>query len=250
MNMDITDNLNSNNIKNLKSVRLFMKLASLFSGGKDSVYSSYLAKKQGHEIACLITILSENKASYMFHTPSIFATKHQAEVMNLPLIVHKTEGKKEEELKDLEHAIRKAIKKYQIEGIVTGAIHSVYQASRIQNICDSLNIKCINPLWQKEEIEYLNELIDNGFKVIITGVFAYPLNSKWLGRVIDKKFIEEVKVLREKYKIHPAGEGGEFETFVLDCPLFKKPLEIKSHKDFKEGENSWRREIEIKKGEN
>jgi ABC transporter with metal-binding/Fe-S-binding domain ATP-binding protein len=223
-----------------------MKLATLFSGGKDSVYSSYLAKKQGHEIACLITIYSENKESYMFHTPSIEKTRYQAESMNLPLMIHKTRGEKEEELKDLEDAIKKAIKKYKIEGIVTGAIRSVYQASRIQKICDKLKIKCVNPLWQKEEIEYLNELLENNFKVMIIGVFAYPLNQSWLGRIIDKKFIEEVKELNERYKIHPAGEGGEFETFVLDCPLFKKPLEIKSYKDFKEGENSWRREIEIK----
>jgi diphthine-ammonia ligase len=223
-----------------------MKLATLFSGGKDSVYSSYLAKKQGHELACLITIYSENKESYMFHTPSIEKTRHQAESMNLPIIIHKTKGEKEEELKDLEEAIKKAIKKYKIEGIVTGAIRSVYQASRIQKICDNHKIKCINPLWQKEEMSYLNELLENKFKIIIIGVFAYPLDQSWLGRIIDKKFIEEVKELNEKYKIHPAGEGGEFETFVLNCPLFKKPLIIKSHNDFKEGENSWRREIEIK----
>ena len=222
-----------------------MKLGVLFSGGKDSVYSSYLAKKQGHELVCLITIHSKNKESYMFHTPSIEKTTHQADSIGLPLIVQKTKGKKEEELKDLEDAIKKAIKKYKIEGIVTGAIRSVYQASRIQKICDDLGIKCVNPLWQKEEIEYLHELLKNKFKIVVIGVFAYPLTNKWLGRIIDEKFIEEVKILNEKYKIHPAGEGGEFETFVLDCPLFKKPLEIKSYKDLKEGENSWRREIEI-----
>ncbi len=223
-----------------------MKLASLFSGGKDSVYSAYLSKRQGHELVCLITLLSANKESYMFHTPSISKTKNQAKSINIPLIIHKTEGKKEEELKDLENAIKKAIKKYKIEGIVTGALHSEYQASRIQKICDNLKIKCINPLWHKDEISYLKELLKNKFKIIIIGVFAYPLNQSWLGRTIDEKFIEEVKILKEKYKIHPAGEGGEFETFVLDCPLFKKPLEVKSFKDFKEGENSWRREIEIK----
>jgi diphthine-ammonia ligase len=223
-----------------------MKLASLFSGGKDSVYSAYLAKKQGHDLVCLITIHSKNKESYMFHTPSIKKTTFQADSIGLPLIVHKTEGKKEEELKDLEDAIKKAIKKYKIEGIVTGAIRSVYQASRIQKICDNLKIKCINPLWEKDEINYLNELLKENFKVMIIGVFAYPLNQKWLGRIIDENFIKEVKILNEKYKIHPAGEGGEFETFVLDCPLFKKALEIKKYEDFKEGENSFRREIEIK----
>jgi len=223
-----------------------MKLASLFSGGKDSVFSAYIANKQGHEIVCLITILSKNKESYMFHTPSIYKTKHQAKAMNIPLMISKTKGIKEDELKDLEKAIKKAIKKYKIEGIVTGALHSVYQASRIQSICDNLNIKCINPLWHKEEIGYLNELLKNNFDIIITGVFAYPLNQSWLGRTIDSNFINEVKILKDKYKIHPAGEGGEFETFVLNCPLFKKPLKIKGYKDFKEGENSWRREIELK----
>lgn len=223
-----------------------MKLASLFSGGKDSVYATYLAKEQGNEITCLITIHSQNKESYMFHTPSIEKTNSQAKSMNIPLITQKTKGKKEEELKDLENAIKKAIKKYKIQGIITGALHSEYQASRIQKICDNLNIKCINPLWHKEEIPYLNELLKNKFKIVIIGVFAYPLNKSWLGRIIDEKFIEEVRTLKEKYKIHPAGEGGEFETFVLDCPLFKKPLKVKSYKDLKEGENSWRREIEIK----
>jgi len=222
-----------------------MKLASLFSGGKDSVYSSYIVQKEGHSIECLITILSKNKESYMFHTPSIEMTTFQANSMNIPLLIHKTKGVKEEELKDLENAIKKAIKKYKIEGIVTGAIKSVYQASRIQDICNKLNIKCINPIWHIDEITYLNDLIKDKFKVIITGVYAYPLNESWLGREVNEQFIKDVTKLNEKYKIHPAGEGGEFESFVLDCPLFRKPLNIGDYKDFKEGENSYRREIEI-----
>ena len=222
------------------------KCAILFSGGKDSVYSAYLAKKQGYELICLISVFSKNKESYMFHTPSIEKTKQQAKAMEIPLIIQKTKGKKEEELKDLEEVIKKVKEKFKINTIVTGAIASVYQASRIQKICDKLNLECFNPLWKKPELKYLNELIKNKFKVIIIGVFAYPLDKSWLGREINKKFIEEVKELNKKYKIHVAGEGGEFETFVLDCPLFKKPLKLKSFKDFKEGENSWRREIEIK----
>jgi ABC transporter with metal-binding/Fe-S-binding domain ATP-binding protein len=223
-----------------------MKCAVLFSGGKDSVYSAYLAKQKGHELSCLISIFSENKESYMFHTPSIERVKEQTKVMDIPLLIEKTQGKKEEELKDLEKAIKIAIKKYKIQVVVTGAIESVYQASRIQKICDKLKIECFNPLWQMDEINYLNELVKNKFKVIITGVFAYPLNQTWLGREIDNKFINEVKELNKKFQIHPAGEGGEFESFVLDCPLFKKPLKITSFRDFKEGENSWRREINLK----
>jgi len=220
-----------------------MKLGVLFSGGKDSTFAAYLAKQKGNELVCLITLQSENPDSYMFHTPSIAKTAKQAEVMNLPLLVQKTKGEKEIELRDLEKAIKKAKEKYQIEGIVTGAVESVYQASRIQKICDKLNLECFNPLWQKNQIELLNDLIKNKFEVIITGVAAYPLDKNWIGRKIDKKFIKEIWVLNKRYKINPAGEGGEFETFVLNCPLFKKSLKITDKKISGEG-NSWRMDIQ------
>ena len=128
-----------------------LKIGVLFSGGKDSTYAAWLAKKQGHELACLITLYSENPDSYMFHTPSIRKTKQQARIMNLPIIIQKTKGKKELELRDLEKAIKSAVKEHKIQGIVTGALHSVYQASRIQKICDKLGLECFNPLWQKDE---------------------------------------------------------------------------------------------------
>ncbi len=221
-----------------------MKLGVLFSGGKDSTMAAYLAKKEGHDIACLITIHSENPDSYMFHTASIRKTEKQAEVMGIPLMVATTKGIKEEELNDLENAIKDAVKKYKINGVVTGALHSQYQASRIQKICDNLGISCINPLWHKDEFKYLKEIINSKFKVIIIGVSAYPLNASWLGRVVDEKFVEDVTKLNEKYKIHAAGEGGEFESFVLECPLFKRPLKVLGA-DFTGENNSWRMEIEV-----
>jgi asparagine synthase (glutamine-hydrolysing) len=221
-----------------------MRLGVLFSGGKDSCYAVYRAKQKGHEIVCLISIFSKNTDSYMFHTPSIKKVESQAKVMDIPLLIHKTKGIKEKELKDLEDAIKTAIKGHKIEGIVTGALYSEYQASRIQKICNKLNLKCMNPLWHINEIDYLKELIENKFKVIITGVAAYPLEESWIGRVIDEKFISDVKKLFQKYKIHPAGEGGEFETFVLNCPLFSRELKIKDKK-ISGKDNSWRMEIEI-----
>lgn len=221
-----------------------MRLGVLFSGGKDSIYSAELAKEFGYELSCLISIVSDNKDSFMFHTPLIEKTKKQAEVMNVPLIVQKTKGNKEDELDDLEEVIRKAKDKFGIEGVVTGAIQSVYQSTRIQKICDKLDLECFNPLWQKDEFEYLEELIENRFEVIVTSVAAFPLDEKWLGRKIDKKFIEEMKGLNKKYKIHVAGEGGEFESFVLNCPLFSKGLKVRNKKISGE-KNSWRMEVEV-----
>ena len=222
-----------------------MKLGILSSGGKDSTYSAWLAKEYDYELTCLISIFSENQESYMFHTPSIKQVKKQAEGMEIPLIIQKTEGNKEEELKDLEKAIEKAKQKYKIEGIVTGAIRSIYQSLRIQKICNKLNLECFNPIWQKNEEEYLAELIQNKFKVILTGVFAYPLNESWLGKEINREFINELKKINQTYKINIAGEGGEYETFVLNCPLFKKELKIINKRIFSTGENSCKMELEV-----
>lgn len=222
-----------------------MKLGVLFSGGKDSTYAAWLAKKQGHDISCLITIQSENPDSYMFHTPSISKTMKQAESMGIPLILERTKGKKEDELKDLENAIKKAKTKYKIEGIITGAVESVYQASRIQKICTKLGMECFNPLWQKNQLELLQDLLKERFRVVVTGVAAYPLNGSWLGREINDSFIADIKKLNEKYDINPAGEGGEFETFVLECPLFRVPLRVAGANFTGEG-NSWKMELELR----
>ncbi len=210
-----------------------MKVGVLFSGGKDSTYATYLATKE-HEVACLISIFSKNKESYMFHTANIELVKQQAKLMNIPIIIKKTEGKKESELIDLENTIKDAIKKYKIQGIVTGAVASVYQSSRVQNICNKLNIKCINFLWQKNTEEYWNNLLKNKFEIIITSVSAEGLNEEWLGKKIDYNSLEKLKNLSKKFNFNIAFEGGEAETFVISCPLFNKKIEIiKAEKEFK-----------------
>jgi diphthine-ammonia ligase len=203
-----------------------MKCAVLFSGGKDSAYAAYRAKKSGHKISCLISIFSENPESYMFHTPSITKVKKQAEAMKTPIIVQRTRGIKEKELKDLECAIKKSVQEYKIEVVVTGAVESVYQASRVKKICDNLGLECSNPLWHKDPEEYWNELLENRFEVIIIGVSAEGMGKEWLGQKIDKKKLNKLKEIKEKYRIHLGFEGGEAETFVLDCPLFYKKLKI------------------------
>jgi len=202
-----------------------MQLGVLFSGGKDSTLALHLAAEK-EEVVCLITILSKNKESFMFHTPNIDITALQAEALGLPQITKTTEGEKEKELSDLEDAIAEAARKFQIEGIVTGAVESVYQAERVQRICNRLGLWCFNPLWKHDQKALLEELLKKQFKVIISGVFAYPLDEKWLGKQIDTQLIDRLVDLQQKYGLSPSGEGGEIETTVLDAPLFKKKIDV------------------------
>ena len=206
-----------------------MTLGILLSGGKDSVYAAYLAGKYS-KISCAITIDSQNKESYMYHTPNIERVRLQCEAMNIPLIIVKTKGEKEVELKELEEAISIAIDKYHITSVVTGAVGSQYQASRVQRICHRLGIIAENPLWQKNQRELLNELIAKDFDVRIIGVFAYPFEKNWLGKKLNYEVNKKLFSYQDKFLINPAGEGGEIETFVCDCPLFSKKVVIDEFK--------------------
>jgi diphthine-ammonia ligase len=205
-----------------------MRLGVLFSGGKDSTLALHLAAEK-EKVECLITVVSKNKESYMFHTPNIDVTVLQAEALGLPLVMVASEGQKEKELADLERAIAEAKNKFQINGVVTGAVESVYQASRVQRICNHLDIWCFNPLWKHNQKTLLETLVEKNFKVVISGVFAYPLDEKWLGKQIDAEVIARLVELRSQYGISPSGEGGEIETTVLDAPMFKKKIEVLSY---------------------
>jgi ABC transporter with metal-binding/Fe-S-binding domain ATP-binding protein len=213
-----------------------MRLGALFSGGKDSTFAIYKAIgskaakptsfQGGNEVVCLISMLSENTESYMFHTPNISLVRMQAEALGLPLVQAGTKGEKEKELKDLKRTISLAKQEFGLEGIVTGAVASQYQYERIGKICSELKLASVNPLWKREQIGLLEEMVKSGFRIVVSGVFAYPLGKEWLGRTMDGKMIRELAGLQEKYKINPSGEGGEIETTVLDCPLFHKRLKI------------------------
>jgi len=203
-----------------------MRVAVLFSGGKDSTFSAYRAIQQGREIACLIAMKSANPASYMFHVPNIDLVKLQSRAIGVPLIFKKTLGVKEEELKDLKSALTAAKKLYKIKGVVCGAIASEYQRYRVEAVCADLGLKSIAPLWHLDPERYLMELIREGFEVIMSAVASDGFDPAWLGRKLDMFTLDDLKKLRDKYGMHLGGEGGEYETLVLDGPIFKKKIVI------------------------
>ncbi len=221
-----------------------MKVGSLFSGGKDSVYAVNWALEQGHFVEVLICIVSENKESFMFHTPNINLTSFQAEAAKLPVMYTKTLGEKEKELLDLKQALLEAKTDFGLQAITTGALASSYQKKRIEKICDELNLECFSPLWKKDQTEYVRELIEKKFEVLITAVAAQGLDESWLGRKLGEKVLQELVELNKKFDLNVAGEGGEYESFVLNAPFFKKKLKIVNAKKHWKGNTGF---LEIKK---
>ncbi len=208
-----------------------MRLGVLFSGGKDSCLAIVKALNnvnvsEKREVLCLINVDSQNKESYMFHTVNAEWTQLQAEAMGLPLEKIRTKGEKEKELIDLEKGLAHLKLKYKLDAVVSGAIASNYQFERIKRICDKLGLASITPLWHEDQIEELKDIIEEGLKVILVGVSAYPLDKNFLGKEINEKFIRDIKEIYEKVKLNVTGEGGEFETFVYDMPMFRKKIII------------------------
>ncbi len=199
-----------------------MKLAALLSGGKDSLYATYIAGRT-HEIRVIVTIKSHNPESYMYHVPNVELVRLQASAMRLPLIFRYSAGVKEEELGDLKTALHDAQVNYGIEGVVSGAIGSKYQKNRIDRICEELGLVSLAPLWGRDRKELWNEMLDAGFEILITAVAAYGLTCDWLGRKMDREALEE---LGSVCHVDTAGEGGEFETLVVNCPLFNERIRI------------------------
>jgi diphthine-ammonia ligase len=199
-----------------------MRLAALVTGGKDSILALYRAQKMGHTITVLATMIPERSDSYMFHYPNIHLIDYIAKALEIPLVKAPTSGIKEKELYDL----KKLLASLDVDGVVTGAIQSTYQKQRIDRICDDLGIKSVAPLWHQDPLDLMKELIAHKFKVIIIGVYAYGLDQTWLGREIDTETLEKLVELHKKFQISLVGEGGEYESLVLDAPFFNKSIKI------------------------
>jgi diphthine-ammonia ligase len=202
------------------------RLAILFSGGKDSIFAMHTMQKQNYPICCLLTMQSQNDASYMFHTPAIEMTTLASQSLQIPQIVQQTKGEKEHELDDLRTLIAKGVEDYQIDGIVTGALYSVYQRERVEKIADELGLKVFSPLWHINQEKELRAILDAGFEVILTGVAAFGLDETWLNRKLTHADVDKLVLLEKKYKLNVAGEGGEFESLVVFGPGFNKRLKI------------------------
>jgi diphthine-ammonia ligase len=200
-----------------------MRAAVLFSGGKDSVYATYISQQQHFDVVGTITIVPSVSDSFIFHVPNVRFASTISSAMGIPNLTKEVPSE-QDELQILSHAI----KSMGVNAIITGAIASDYQMFRINFVCEKLGVRVFSPLWHKDQEMLLKEIVGAGFDVRIVGVAADGLDERWLGRAINLKTIDDLAALRRKRRINISGEGGEYETIVLDGPDFYRIMRISS----------------------
>jgi diphthine-ammonia ligase len=199
-----------------------MRLCVLFSGGKDSTYAMYLMEQQGHQVDTLVSVIPADRDSWLFHTPNLNLLPLQAMAMQKRLLRAPSRGSEEEDLQ----ALHQALSGLEVDGVVAGAIASDYQWDRLNGVCERLGLRLFSPLWRKEQGMLMRDMIEAGIEAILVTVSAEGLGSEWLGRTLDAEAVGQLELLSKSKGVNPSGEGGEYETLVLDSPLHDSRLEI------------------------
>lgn len=208
------------------------RVASLVSGGKDSIYASLLAQERGWDVTHYVTVHPEAQHPYLYHRPNLSWVELQARCAGVEHVTAKSgEGDAAEVM-----ALRDVLRGLPVDAVTSGALASEYQRTRIERVCEELGLRSYAPLWHHDPQQHLNDIIDAGIESVFVHVAANGLDKDWLGRRLDRRAIDDLARLAGPRGLNPAGEGGEYETFVVDAPQFKQRVQIE------ESEGFWRRD--------
>ncbi|XP_076442898.1 uncharacterized protein LOC143281556 [Babylonia areolata] len=217
-----------------------MKTVALISGGKDSCFNMVQCVAEGHHIVALANLQPQDKDeldSYMYQTVGHQAIELYAEAMGLPLYRHVIQGtaldtgrdyipQDSDEVEDLYQLLSKIQKEMDIEAVAVGAILSDYQRVRVESVCTRLALTPLAYLWRRQQDELLMEMVECQMEAIIIKVAALGLMpEKHLGLSL-KQIYPHMMNMHQQYGLNVCGEGGEYETFTLDCPLFYKKIVV------------------------
>ncbi|WP_408959496.1 diphthine--ammonia ligase [Natrinema sp. 74] len=217
---------------------------SLFSGGKDSAWALYRALERGLPVERLVTVHPAGD-SYMYHVPATDLAALAAESIGIELVDvepddfgadaatdSSTQG--DDELEPLEAALATLERDLPggVAGVTAGAVESEYQTSRIRGMCDRLGCELFAPLWQEDPRELADAMLEAGFEIEIIQVAAHGLDESWLGRTLDREAIADLEALNDEYGVHILGEGGEFETLVVDGPHMDRRIDLEYEREW------------------
>jgi len=197
-----------------------MKVAVSWSGGKESCLACHKAISDGYEVSHLLNMISEDGSRSRSHGLDSALIAAQSQAIDISVVQKRTTWDTYE--REFKTAICE-LKQSGVSGAVFGDIYVQEHKDWVNQICKELDVKPIMPLWGRDPKDIFTEFIDAGFKAIVVRARADLLGEDWLGREIDRSFMDELLKLG---KVDLCGELGEYHTFVTDGPLFKRRIRI------------------------
>ncbi|MFA5393993.1 MAG: diphthine--ammonia ligase [Candidatus Ratteibacteria bacterium] len=192
-----------------------------WSGGKDSSLSLYrIVQDRSAEITYFLNMTSEDGRRGRSHGINSVLLEKQAAAAGVRLLSRGCSWPTYEE------EFKKSLlflKGKKVKTGVFGDIDTQEHRDWVERVCRETGIVPILPLWKEERNVLMEEFLDAGFKAVVVSVRSDVLGEDWLGRIIDKKFVEDVRALGN---VDICGENGEYHTFVFDGPIFKKPVDF------------------------
>lgn len=201
-----------------------MKVVILYSGGKDSNLAVQFCKEKGWDIRYLLTIQPNRKDCYLFHYATVEYTPLQASLLGLPhYIVPCTVADPM-----LEAAIVKnfVLTHEPVDAVVLGGIG--LQETQLRSIQQALLPYRVEVFAAHAGLDHdtlIEDMFNKGYEIMITQIASEGLKD-WLGKKITKQNFAQLKKDAAKHGFHVGGEGGYYDTFVLDSPLFSKRIEF------------------------
>jgi len=242
-----------------------VRVAVLSSGGKDSTYACWWAIMQGWQVEAMVTVHITSDDSMMFQLPNTSLAGLQAHSIGISWLPILSDGTENDEIEDLEYGIRGETdvkgafdkvkhdtasinfpsdlvlqtEDLEIDALVVGALRSDYQKTRIERMCEKLGLTSYCPLWHHDPEEHMHSLIEHGFDVRIVSVSTDGLGEEWLGKKITQQSLGELTRISNKFRFNLDGEGGEFETIVVDAPHMSERIAVSGHSNWKGNRGSW-----------
>jgi uncharacterized protein (TIGR00290 family) len=203
-----------------------------WSGGKDSCLACFKAMDKGYQIGFLLNLISRKFQRCCFHGIPKKLIQLQANLMGIPLFQKEVS----DDMALYEQEFKEAVTSLKSKGsreMVFGDIYLMEHKNWVERVGQDLNIEVIEPLWGTNTLKVMEEFIDLGFKAVVVSAQASLFSKDIIGQPVDR----EILAILKRKGICPCGENGEYHTFVLGGPIFKKgEIRIKkSQVVFKEG---------------
>lgn len=198
------------------------KILFCWSGGKDSAISLYeIQKSHKYQVVSLLTTITADYDRVSMHGVPRALIEQQASSLGLP--IEEVFVPRDSSNEEYDSKMREALIRFKQAGIFSVAFGDIFLAGVRQYREDNLSqvgMKGIFPVWGRNTAELTASFVELGFQAIVTCVNTKVLDGRFLGRVLDKQFLSELPP-----GVDPAGENGEFHSFVFDGPIFKERID-------------------------